>query len=153
MQPEVYLTDEVVVSASRKTQSLSLAPASVGIVDRVDLQQNGIRSFDDAFHNINGIQVTRSSGSNVQALSIRGASEIAGGGIGNRVLLLLDGRPAITPESGGALWNLVPLGAIERIEVIKGAYSSLFGSSAMGGVINVITRIPDSVPHTDLHAH
>ena len=153
MKPDIYQTDEIVISASRKTQSLSLAPASVGIVTRENLAELSIRSFDDAFHNINGIQVTRSSGSNVQALSIRGASEVAGGGIGNRVLLLLDGRPAITPESGGAIWNLVPLGAIERIEVIKGAYSSLFGSSAMGGIINVITRAADTMPHTDLQVN
>lgn len=151
MQPEIYQSDEIVISASRKTQSLSLAPASVGIVTKTQLAESGVKSFDDAFHNINGIQVTRSSGSNVQAVSIRGASEVAGGGIGNRVLLLLDGRPAITPESGGALWNLVPMGAIERIEVIKGAYSSLFGSSAMGGIINVITKNPDTIPHTDIN--
>ena len=153
MHPEIYQADEVVVSASRKTQSLSLAPASVGIVTKLQISQSGIKSFDDAFHTTNGIQVTRSSGSNVQALSIRGASEVAGGGIGNRVLLLIDGRPAITPESGGALWNLVPLGAIERIEVIKGAYSSLFGSSAMGGIVNVITKTPDTIPHTDVQLH
>jgi len=153
MQAEIYQTDEVVISASRKTQSLSLAPASVGIVTRAQLSESGVKSFEEAFQNINGIQVTRSSGSNVQALSIRGASEVAGGGIGNRVLLLLDGRPAITPESGGALWNLVPLGAIERIEVIKGAYSSLFGSSAMGGIVNVITKAADTIPHTDVHLH
>lgn len=151
LQPEIYLKDEVVISASRKSQSLSLAPASVGIVSRNDLIANSTRSFEDAFHQINGIQVTRSSGSNVQALSIRGASEVAGGGIGNRVLLLLDGRPAITPESGGAIWNLIPLSAIDRVEVIKGAYSSLFGSSAMGGIINVLTRTADTIPRTDLN--
>ena len=153
LHPEIYLKDEVIVSASRKSQSLSLAPASVGLINKYQLEEVRPRSFDDALHGINGIQVTRSSGSNVQALSIRGASEIAGGGIGNRVLLLLDGRPAITPESGGALWNLVPLGAIERIEVIKGAYSSLFGSSAMGGIVNVITRNPDSASHTVLNVN
>lgn len=153
LQPEIYLSREVVVSASRKAQSLSLAPASVGIITRDYLKSSGTSSFDDAFHQINGIQVTRSSGSNVQSLSIRGASEVAGGGIGNRVLLLLDGRPAITPESGGALWNLVPLGAIERIEVIKGAYSSLFGSSAMGGIVNIITNNADTTPRTELELH
>ena len=153
LHPEIYNTDEVIVSASRKTQSLNLAPASVGLVTRQQLQERGTSSFDDAFNSINGVVATRSSNSNVQSLSIRGASEVAGGGIGNRVLLLLDGRPAITPESGGALWNLVPLGAIEKVEVIKGAYSSLFGSSAMGGVINVITRQPDTMAHTDVHLH
>lgn len=151
MHPEAYLKDEVVVSASRKSQSLSLAPASAAVISKEQLIETRPKSFDDAFHGVNGVQVTRSSGSNVQALSIRGASEVAGGGIGNRVLLLLDGRPAITPESGGALWNLVPLGAIERIEVIKGAYSSLFGSSAMGGVVNVITRVPDTISRTEFH--
>lgn len=153
MQPESYLTKEVVVSASRKSQSLNLAPASVGLVTRKQLLQAGTNSFDDAFNGINGITVTRSSNANVQSFSIRGASEVAGGGIGNRVLLLLDGRPAITPESGGALWNLVPLAAIERIEVIKGAYSSLYGSSAMGGIVNVITRTPDTASHSDLNLH
>lgn len=153
MHPESYLTKEVVVSASRKSQSLNLAPASVGLVTRKQLLQSGTNSFDDAFNGINGITVTRSSNANVQSFSIRGASEVAGGGIGNRVLLLLDGRPAITPESGGALWNLVPLAAIERIEVIKGAYSSLYGSSAMGGIVNVITRTPDTASHSDLNLH
>jgi outer membrane receptor protein involved in Fe transport len=153
MQPESYLTKEVVVSASRKSQSINLAPASVGLVTRMQIEQAGTSSFDDAFNGINGITVTRSSNSNVQSFSIRGASEVAGGGIGNRVLLLLDGRPAITPESGGALWNLVPLGAIDRVEVIKGAYSSLYGSSAMGGIVNVITRTPDTTSHSNLHLH
>ncbi len=153
MQPESYLTKEVVISASRKSQSLNLAPASVGLVTRKQMLQAGTNSFDDAFNGINGITVTRSSNANVQSFSIRGASEVAGGGIGNRVLLLLDGRPAITPESGGALWNLVPLGAIERVEVIKGAYSSLYGSSAMGGIVNVITRTPDTASHSDLNIH
>src|SRR5690606_5531639 len=117
------------------------------------IRNSGVYSFENAFQNMNGVVVTRSSGSNVQSLSIRGASEVAGGGIGNRVLLLLDGRPAITPESGGALWNLVPLGAVERAEVIKGAYSSLFGSSAMGGVVNLITRQPDTAARTEVSAH
>lgn len=153
MHPETYLTNEVVVSASRKSQSLNLAPASVGLVTKLQLQETRIRSFDKAFDDINGVIVTRSSGSNVQSLSIRGSSEVAGGGIGNRVLLLLDGRPAITPESGGALWNLIPLGAIERIEVIKGAYSSLYGSSAMGGIVNVITRTPEAVSNSSLNLH
>ena len=153
MFPEAYLTKEVVVSAARKSQSLNLAPASVGLVSRQQILQSGTSQFDDAFNNINGITVTRSSNANVQSFSIRGASEVAGGGIGNRVLLLLDGRPAITPESGGALWNLVPLSAVERVEVIKGAYSSLFGSSAMGGIVNVITRTPDTASQSVLNLH
>lgn len=149
--PEAFISDQVVVTASRKTQSLHLAPASATIVTSTELAKKQLQTFDQAVDNVPGVVVTRSSGSNVQSLSIRGASETAGGGTGNRVLLLIDGRPALSPESGGALWNLVPLNSLERIEVIKGAYSALFGSAAVGGVVNAITRKPTYEPDTRVH--
>lgn len=141
---------EVVITASLRSQAIQLAPASIGVITKDYIRQQNITSFDQAFDQMPGVVVTRSSGSNVQAFSIRGASEVAGGGVGNRVLLLIDGRPALSPESGGALWNLVPLGSVERIEVVRGAYSSLYGSSAMGGVVNVITQKPGDRPQTRL---
>jgi outer membrane receptor for ferrienterochelin and colicin len=144
MESSFVSVDEVVVTASRKSQTLVSAPVSVDVVKAIQLENQNVTTFDEAFDNLAGVNVSRSSRANVQALSIRGASEVAGGGTGNRVLLLLDGRPVLSPDSGGALWNLVPTNSIERIEVVKGAYSSLFGSSAMGGVINVITREPKS---------
>lgn len=149
--PEAVKADQIVVTASRKAQALNLAPASVVIVTSEQIAQKQLQTFDQAVDDVPGVVVTRSSGSNVQSLSIRGASETAGGGTGNRVLLLIDGRPALSPESGGALWNMVPLNSIERIEVIKGAYSALFGSSAVGGVVNAITRKPTNEPDTRIH--
>jgi len=149
--PEAFISDQVVVTASRKTQSLHLAPASAAIVTSAQLAKKQLQTFDQAVDDVPGVVVSRSSGSNVQSLSIRGASETAGGGVGNRVLLLIDGRPALSPESGGALWNLVPLNSLERIEVIKGAYSALFGSAAVGGVVNAITRKPTAEPDTRIH--
>ena len=143
LRPSFYEMGEVVITASRKSQVMVSAPVSVEVVKAQELKSQNVTTFDEAFDNVIGVNVTRSSRANVQALSIRGASEVAGGGIGNRVLLLIDGRPALSPESGGALWNLVPINSIDQIEVVKGAYSSLFGSSAMGGVINVITREPE----------
>jgi iron complex outermembrane receptor protein len=145
------LSDELVVTAALRPQTVRLAAASIGLVTARQLREKNITTFDQAFDEVPGVIVTRSSGANVQALSIRGASEVAGGGIGNRVMLLIDGRPAISPESGGALWNLVPMASVERIEVVKGAYSSLYGSSAMGGVINVITRQPAEEPETRIN--
>ncbi|HHS95130.1 MAG TPA: hypothetical protein ENJ45_00960 [Phaeodactylibacter sp.] len=150
MQPQEHIMQAATVTATRKAQAARLAPASIGLVSRIELQRKNISTFDQAFDGIAGVTLTRTSGANVQAFSIRGASEVAGGGIGNRVLLLIDGRPALSPESGGALWNLVPLGSIERIEVVKGPYSSLYGSSAMGGVVNVITKKPSQMPSTHL---
>lgn len=149
----VALSHEVIVTGSRKEQYRANVPSSVSVVQAIDMVSQQVQTFDQAFNLVSGVQVTRSSGANVQALSIRGASEVAGGGIGNRVLFLIDGRPSLSPESGGALWNLVPLQSIDHIEVVKGAYSSLYGSSAMGGVINVITRTPDAKLEGSAHAH
>lgn len=150
-EPMTTTIKEVVVTASSRAQAMKLAPASIGMITQKDLHTRQVTTFDQAFDEMPGVIVTRSGGANVQAFSIRGASEVAGGGIGNRVLLLIDGRPALSPESGGALWNLVPLGAIERIEVLRGAYSSLYGSNAMGGVVNVITRKPANEPESIAH--
>ena len=137
-----FQTDEVVISGKRNSQAITKVPSNVSIVDIKDIQQRNIQSFEQALENINGLTLTRSSGANVQAVSIRGASEVAGGGIGNRVSQLIDGKSALSPDSGGALWNMVPLLSIEKIEIVRGASSSLFGSGAMGGVINVITKDP-----------
>ncbi|MEO1259246.1 MAG: TonB-dependent receptor [Bacteroidota bacterium] len=151
LEPNSILTEAAIVTATRKSQAVKMAPASVEVITAAQLKEKNITTFDQAFDETPGVVVTRSSNANVQAFSIRGASEVAGGGIGNRVLLLIDGRPAISPESAGALWNLVPLNSLERIEVVKGAYSSLYGSSAMGGVVNVITRKPTEEPQYRVH--
>jgi outer membrane receptor protein involved in Fe transport len=153
LEPVAILGDEAIVTATRMPQAAKLAPASVSVITAQQIKEKNITTFDQAFDETPGVVVTRASNANVQAFSIRGASEVAGGGIGNRVLLLIDGRPAISPESAGALWNLVPLNSIERIEVVKGAYSSLYGSSAMGGVVNVITRKPAATPSTKIHVN
>lgn len=145
--------DEAIVTATRMPQAAKLAPASVSLITSQQIKEKNITTFDQAFDETPGVIVTRASNANVQAFSIRGASEVAGGGIGNRVLLLVDGRPALSPESAGALWNLVPLNSIDHIEVVKGAYSSLYGSSAMGGVVNVITRKPTTTPSTRVHVN
>jgi len=136
------VADEVTITATRKEQTTQMAPASVAIVSAGELRMREINTFDQALQTVPGVSVLRSAGTNVQAFSIRGSSDVAGGGVGNRVLLLIDGRPALTSDSGGALWSLVPTNFIDRIEIVKGAFSSLYGSTAMGGVVNVITRRP-----------
>jgi len=136
------VADEVTITAARKEQTAQMAPASVAIVSAGELRMREVNTFDQALQTVPGVSVLRSAGTNVQAFSIRGSSDVAGGGVGNRVLLLIDGRPALTSDSGGALWSLVPTNFIDRIEIVKGAFSSLYGSTAMGGVVNVITRRP-----------
>jgi outer membrane receptor for ferrienterochelin and colicin len=147
------VAEEITITATRKEQTAQMAPASVAIVSAGEMRQRDIVTFDQALEVVPGVSVMRSAGISVQAFSIRGSSDVAGGGVGNRVLLLIDGRPALTSDSGGALWSLVPTNFIDRIEVVKGAFSSLYGSTAMGGVVNVITRRPSYDSRTRIEAN
>src|SRR6266571_4378268 len=72
-------------------------------------------------------------------VNIRGSSGFVEG-LGSRVLLLVDGVPANQGDRGGIDWDMVPVDIVERVEVVKGAGSSLYGSAAFGGVINLITH-------------
>ncbi|HEX5131660.1 MAG TPA: TonB-dependent receptor, partial [Candidatus Krumholzibacteria bacterium] len=153
LEPVVLKADPIVVTATRVEQTARMAPASISVVTEEEIANQIPVTFDRAIENVPGLVAFRSTGGvSVQSISIRGSSDVAGGGVGNRVLLLIDGRPALTSDTGGAFWSLVPVQFIDHVEVVKGAFSSLYGSTAMGGVINVITRRPDEkrVGHLDM---
>ncbi|MDZ4712134.1 MAG: TonB-dependent receptor [bacterium] len=135
-------TERINVTSTKTEITLQQTPSTISIVSAEEIKNKNIITFDNVLEEVQGVTINRSSGINVSSLSIRGSSDVAGGGIGNRVLLLLDGRPSLTGDSKGALWSLIPVSIIERTEVVKGAFSSLYGSSAIGGVINVITKKP-----------
>jgi iron complex outermembrane receptor protein len=145
------ITEKINVTATRTELTLKQTPSSLSIITSDDISARNPLTFDEALSGVQGITLFRSSGINVQSLSIRGSSDVAGGGIGNRVLLLVDGRPSLAGDSRGALWSLVPLLMIDRTEVVKGAFSSLYGSNAIGGVINIITRKPEYKPRTTIN--
>lgn len=142
LEPAPVRVNPVVVTATRTEQTVRMAPASVAVVDKEDIEKRAPATFDQAIEGVAGLNAFRTTGISVQSMQIRGSSDVAGGGVGNRVLLLIDGRPALTSDSGGAFWSLVPTQFIDRIEIVKGAFSSLYGSTAMGGVVNVITKQP-----------
>ena len=72
-------------------------------------------------------------------VNIRGSSGYSRG-TGTRVLLLFDGMPFLTGDAGEIIWEAIPVWQIDRVEIVKGAGSALYGSNAIGGVINVITK-------------
>ncbi len=148
MLPAQIQTETVNITATRTEITLQKTPSSISAINSNEINNRNVQTFDQVLDKISGVTVFRTSGINVSSLSIRGSSDVAGGGIGNRVLLLLDGRPSLTGDSKGALWSLIPVSVIERTEVVKGAFSSLYGSSAIGGVINVITKKPSYIPYT-----
>jgi len=151
LQPVELEIDKINVTATKTELTLKQTPSTISIITSDEIKKRNILTFDNVLERVTGVTIFRTSGINVQSLSIRGSSDVAGGGIGNRVLLLLDGRPSLTGDSKGALWSLIPISIIERTEVVKGAFSSLYGSSAIGGVVNVITKKPTYKPFTSIN--
>lgn len=142
---------EIIVSAERIDQTNSSSASTVNILTIGDIEKRNVYTFDQALESIPGVNINRSAETAANSMNIRGSSEMLGGGVGNRVLLLIDGRPAITADTGGANWGLFPLDIIERVEVVKGALSPIYGSNAMGGVVNLITKSPTDSPKTRLN--
>lgn len=130
----------VSVTASGHAQAVEDAPASISVITREQLEERFYRDATDALRDIPGVVVTGGgAGDNGNDIVIRGMPS-------QYTLILVDGKPVSTRESrpnGSAGFEqdwLPPLQAIERIEVVRGPMSTLYGSDAIGGVINVITR-------------
>jgi Outer membrane receptor for ferrienterochelin and colicins len=126
-------TEQVVVTASRREQSLRDVPVSVSTVTSKMIADRLSVTLDDALRYVPGVNMMSDQ------VNIRGSSGYSRG-VGSRVLILIDGLPYITGDTGEINWETFPMFQIERIEVVKGAGSTLYGSSALGGVINVITK-------------
>ena len=131
----------MVVSASGFEQDIKHAPASITVITREELETKRIASIADALSDVEGIDVGGSAGKT-------GGLNIRMRGLDNDyTLVLIDGRRQngtgnIYPNGFGEARNgfLPPASAIERIEIIRGPMSTLYGSDAMGGVVNIITR-------------
>lgn len=123
----------IVVTASRIPQELLDVPVSVEVLDGATLAQAGVETLGEALRLAAGISVRQTGArSGIEQMSIRGSSA-------EQVLILVDGMPVASPQ-GSLNLALVPIAHVERIEIVKGPGSSLYGANAVGGVVNVITR-------------
>ncbi len=125
----------VTVTASRGNARPGEAPVSVSVIGRDELRSRDVTSLNEALPFAQGVTF------NAGQMDIRGSSGIARG-VGSRVLMLLDGHRALANVGSSIDFGLLPLLDVERIEIVKGPHSTLFGTNAMGGVVNVITRPP-----------
>jgi len=131
------MLDEVVVSASRTAQPIIEIPRSVTVIHEKDLRNSMYQSLGDLLNAQSGLFVigaNQTPGTN-QNIFMRGANS-------NQVAVLIDGVRITDPSSPNAAIDLseISLTNIERIEVIRGSHSTIFGGSAVGGVINLITK-------------
>lgn len=134
--------DVVVVTATRSAKSLEDVPAAVTVVDEKKIENKNVSRLGDALDQVpslylqNGAFGPSQGTSGTSGMSLRGIDQ-------SRTLILLDGQPIQDASSGKVNWRIPFVADIERIEVVPGAFSSLYGSNAVGGVINIITKQPD----------
>jgi iron complex outermembrane receptor protein len=131
--PDVFRTTPIVVTAAKRAQSLADVVASVVLMPDTEIAKRAVNTVDEAVDRVPGVQFLNGQ------INIRGSTGYVQG-LGARVLLLVDGVPANQGDRGGINWDIVPVDLVERVEVVKGAGSALYGSAALGGVVNLITR-------------
>lgn len=131
------LNEITVVTSTKTPRILAEVPVRTQVVTKEDIQRNHAKNLAEALRYVPGIQLKPIHGKTGQGVWMQGFDA-------DRVLILIDGNP-LTPSSGSTVdVTQVAIGDVERIEIIKGAVSAMYGASAMGGVINVITREPSA---------
>lgn len=137
-------TEVMVITATKNQVSIREAPASITVIDSEELNQTPVNDVASALEKVPGLQVVRNSGSE-PFITIRGLKN-NNSARNNYTLLLVNGRRITSAETmvRGASFDFssIPINAIERIEVIRGPMSALYGSDALGGVVNVILKQP-----------
>jgi len=125
---------EVVVTAARVAQKLPDTLPSTTVISRADIQASPAQDLPDLLRSFLSFNVAQTGPLGSQAsVFLRGANS-------NQVLVLIDGAPLSRADFGSAPWELVPLAQVDHVEVVRGNLSSLYGSAAVGGVVQIFTR-------------
>ncbi|MFN6092846.1 MAG: TonB-dependent receptor plug domain-containing protein, partial [Bacteroidota bacterium] len=135
MVPSKFDLKTVVISAGKHAQRIEEVPVSMEVLKPKYIENSNQTTMETAVEQIPGVTV------------IDGQANIRGGsgfsyGAGSRVLVLVDDLPLLAGDAGDVKWSFLPIENIGQVEVIKGASSALFGSSALNGVINMRTVVP-----------
>ena len=143
------VSEQDMVVTAKSLQGIEDLGVAVSVISAEEIARSNAESIEDVLVQIPGINpgVNSSSISGRQTISIRGSSS-------SHVLILVDGKKVSGSDAqighSDFQYNWVPMNAIERIEVIKGPMSSIYGSQAIGGVINIITKKPEGKFYADL---
>ncbi len=145
LEVKIKVLDEIVVTAGKFDQKLSDVTVSMEVLKPVMIQQNNHITLEAMISQVPGIDVLDGQA------SIRGGSGYAYGA-GSRVLVLVDDLPIISADVGDVKWDYLPVENVAQVEILKGASSVLYGSSALNGVINLRTAFPKPDPETGITA-
>jgi outer membrane receptor for ferrienterochelin and colicins len=138
---------EVVVTASRAAERSDESSVSIASLPSHEVMQRNVTTLDQALLYVPGVTFNGK-----EQIDIRGAAGISRG-VGSRVLMLLDGHPILSGDGGEVDFGSIPLFDLDRTEIVKGAYSAVYGSNAVGGVVNIITKPVADEPETVFRGH
>ncbi|MFA5627049.1 MAG: TonB-dependent receptor [Thiohalomonadaceae bacterium] len=134
----------IIITATRTAQSVDATLAAVSVIDRETISRSQARNLHELFAGLPGVQLTNSGGyGKVSGIHLRGTNS-------SHVVVLIDGVRIGSATTGGTSLGHLPLASIERIEIVRGPASSLYGADAIGGVIQIFTRRAQGQP--ELHA-
>ncbi|HEY0781906.1 MAG TPA: TonB-dependent receptor, partial [Thermoanaerobaculia bacterium] len=126
-------SDTLVVSASLGSEERDAVPATATVIDDKEIAARQVAILSDLIATVPGVNISQAGGAGQQtSLFLRGSNS-------NQTLLLWNGIPLNDPYFGGANWQFVPLDGVARVEVVRGPFSALYGTDAVGGVIQVLT--------------
>ncbi len=135
-----------VITASRREQKIEESIASMEVLKPNIIEGKNTTSIESALEQVPGLNILDSEP------QIRGGSGFSFG-VGSRVATLIDGLPIMTGDAGKTEWSFIPIENIEQIEVVKGASSVLYGSSALSGTINFLTAFPKEKTRTYMRTY
>ncbi len=145
LETDILDIGQIVISANKTEQKVAELTVSMDVIKTADFLKTHITDAQELINKTPGIEVLDGQA------SIRGGSGFSYG-VGSRVLALIDGLPVFSPDAGNIKWQFLPLENIAQVEIIKGASSVLYGSSALNGIINFRSADPTNIPVTQFFA-
>ena len=128
----------VVVTATRSETTIDRALADVTLIDAQAVREAGTATLPELLRSAGGIEISQTGGAgSLSGLFVRGTRN-------SQTVVLVDGIRMENPLSGGGLIENLPLSSVDRIEIVRGPASSMYGSGAIGGVVQIFTRAPDA---------
>ncbi len=135
--PPAAMLRETVVTATRTVRPLVDLVADVTVIDRAEIERSGATGLADVLVRVPGIEMARNGGpGNATSLYLRGAET-------RFTAVFIDGVRVDSQSTGGAPWESIPLAQVERIEILRGPAGAVYGSDALGGVVQIFTRKGD----------
>lgn len=137
LKESAIMMDQIVVTGTRSERMLKHSPVTTQVINQKKIQETGASDLAEVLERVTGVTVTSNTlGTGTSTVELQGFGS-------NHVLVMVDGVKMIGRVRGELDISQIPTSQIERVEIVKGSTSTLYGSEAMGGVINIITKMPE----------